>query len=170
MSITNAEAQELIDMPKKIIDHDSPCESYVLVPHDNTSERYSLHSLDGNISFMMQIHQHFEQFKISLHLQENDRYIQLYRIDFHSPHKNPDKYNEFVPEFMYPFAGKRLEENHVHLFVESYKPLAWAIPLNVYDFKAKEVIDGNSLGDAIEEFCGKINIVTKVDCERRLFL
>lgn len=157
-------------MPKKLIEHDNECESYVLVPHNHARDRYSLHSLDGNTSFMMQFRQHFDQFKISLHLQENEQYIQLYRIDFHSPHKNPDKCNEFVPEFMRPYAGERLDVNHVHLFVESYKNLAWAIPLNAYDFNAKEVTDGNSLGDAIEEFCAKINIVTKIECERRLFL
>lgn len=64
----------------------------------------------------------------------------------------------------------RIEENHVHLFVETYKPLAWAIPLNDYDFYTKDISDINTLIDVIQEFCSKINLVTRLDYEGRLLL
>lgn len=43
----------------------------------------------------------------------------------------------------------------MHIFVEGYKPLAWAIPLNDTDFPTKDLVNTSDLNDLIVNFAKK---------------
>jgi hypothetical protein len=98
--------------------------------------------------------------RISLHHQENNNIALLLRVDYNSGHKNPTDVNEYVPESAKAFAGKLLNESHVHINVVGYKDLAWAIPLSVTDMSFPLQIDSYSeYGAAIKEFMKAINLI-----------
>jgi hypothetical protein len=78
--------------------------------------------------------------KISLHHQDISTQNGLLRVDFNGRHLNPVDVIPTVPEIFKPFAGKWLDdyEGHIHYVVNGYKPLAWAIPLELDDFPVKK--------------------------------
>jgi len=100
--------------------------------------------------------------KISLHHQDNSTQNGLLRVDFNGRHFNPVEITETVPETFRPFAGQWLDgyAGHIHYVVNGYKPLAWAIPLEVDDFAVKELNGWEDYTRTLNAFFQKINLKT----------
>lgn len=100
--------------------------------------------------------------KISLHHQDNSTQNGLLRVDFNGRHFNPIEITETVPETFRPFAGQWLDgyAGHIHYVVNGYKPLAWAIPLEVDDFAVKELNGREDYTRTLNAFFQKINLKT----------
>ncbi|HVA98769.1 MAG TPA: hypothetical protein VNG53_07740 [Bacteroidia bacterium] len=100
-------------------------------------------------------------FKISLHNQEDNTKEGLMRIDYKGGHKNPEGINAFVPEVVKPYIGYFFQnEPHIHVYVEGFKDLAWAVPLSVYKFPVLDINNTEDFTSAINAFAKEINIVT----------
>ena len=101
-------------------------------------------------------------FKVSFHNQENNTKEGLIRIDYKGGHKNPETVTEFVPKNVKPFVGYFfLNEPHIHIYVEGFRDLAWAIPLSEYNFPVLEINNADDYSKAIIAFAKEINIVSK---------
>ena len=102
--------------------------------------------------------------KISLHHQDNSTQNGLLRIDFNGRHFNPVEIKETVPEIFRPFAGQWLDDysSHIHYVVNGYKPLAWAIPLEVDNFMVKELNGREDYIRTLKAFFQKINLKTAI--------
>jgi hypothetical protein len=100
--------------------------------------------------------------KISLHHQDQSTQNGLLRIDFRGRHYNPVEIIKTVPEIFRPFAGKWLDdyEGHIHYVVDGYRPLAWAIPLEIDDFPVKELRGKEDYIRTLYAFFLKINLKT----------
>ncbi|MCE6988488.1 DUF6978 family protein [Dyadobacter sp. CY323] len=110
-------------------------------------------------------------FKISLHHQENNLREGLMRVDYRGGHKNPETITELVPELIKPFVGYFfVSEPHIHVYVEGFKDLAWAIPLTAYHFPVLEINDGANFAAAIHAFSQEINIITPISIQNSLLL
>jgi len=98
-----------------------------------------------------------------LHHKEEDASIGLLRVDFNGRHKNPEIENDKVPNDFKPYAGKWIEESHIHYFIEGYKPLSWAMPLTAdATFPVKNFTNQNQIGSIIQTFIKKINLQTQL--------
>lgn len=157
--ITQALAKYLLELPKEIIKGDTNI--------DLLAEKIRLNLVspeDNDWEFLIEISNSKKKtFRISFHHQENNTNEGLLRIDYNSGHKNPEIVNEFVPEPLKKYAGYWFEnEPHIHLFVESYKDLAWAIPIKDYEaIKTKNIQSSEDYTNAIYEFASQTNIITK---------
>ena len=171
MALTNQEAQTLIELPKKFVQNGQSQDEYIIRLNDTPKNRFSLQSEDGNQIFLLNIEQSPKRhLKITLHFQENATFTGLFRIDYYGEHQNPEKANDQVPGFLRTYRGQYINCSHVHIYVEGYKPLAWAIPIEKYDFSIKDIIDFSSFEDAISVFCQRMNVISKYSVEGRLFL
>ena len=171
MTLTNEEAQALIDIPKKIMVDEQLQDEYIMRFSGRIHSRFDLVSDDGTQIFLLELRQGAQNhLKITLHFQENSKYIGLLRIDYSGSHRNPKNTTPEVPDVVLPFADAFIRESHVHFYVQGYKPLTWAVPLSVYDFDVKSISDMDSFVQAVQEFCRRINIITHCDIEGRLFL
>ncbi len=100
-------------------------------------------------------------FKISFHTQENNTKEGLMRVDYKGGHQNPISINESVPEIAKLFVGYFFQnEPHMHLHVEGFKDLAWAVPLTVYGFPVLNINNNDDFIDAIRAFTKEINIIS----------
>ncbi|MFN8306988.1 MAG: hypothetical protein U0T79_09455 [Ferruginibacter sp.] len=163
--ITSQQAQYLLDLPKHIIEDDSYIDRKSLSPNLPIDERiYMASKSDTDFTFFLDIWQSTkQQIKLTLHFQEEDSSIALLRVDFNGRHQNPQTLNANVPNIFHPYVGIMLETSHIHYFVESYKPLAWAIPLEIDDsFAVKEFSDTSQVGSIIQAFARKINLRTQL--------
>ncbi len=113
-------------------------------------------------SFLFEVTSHRKiTFKISLHHQEDNTKEGLMRVDYKGGHKNPEGINSFVPEVVKPYAGYFFQnEPHIHVYVEGFKDLAWAVPLSVYDFPVLEINNTDDFIRSINAFAKEINITT----------
>jgi hypothetical protein len=102
--------------------------------------------------------------KISLHHQDNSTQNGLLRVDYNSRHLNPAEITPKLPEIFRPFAGQWLDDfaGHIHYVVDGYKPLAWAIPLELDDFSVKELNDREDYKKTLNAFFQKINLKTAI--------
>lgn len=102
--------------------------------------------------------------KISLHHQDNSTQNGLLRIDYNGRHLNPVDIIQTVPEIFRPFAGQWLDDyaGHIHYVVDGYKPLAWAIPLELDDFPVKEINGREDYIQTLNAFFQKINLKTTI--------
>lgn len=117
---------------------------------------------DNNWEFSVDIiNNRKKSFKITLHHRENKNNYGLTRVDFNGGHTNPVDIIDSLPLFFHRYAGYEfVNESHIHIFVDGYRDLAWAIPLqNHTEFMQKEIIDTDSHLDAIKEFAKHINII-----------
>ncbi len=103
--------------------------------------------------------------KLSLYLQDRDSTVGLLRVDFNGWHKNPEEVNEFVPQSCRPFAGQLLESNHIHYYVQGYKPLAWAVPLDEDPFPIKDLKDLSQFIPIFQAFGQRINLVSTISVQ-----
>lgn len=128
---------------------------------------------DEDIAFMWQISQSPKNLiRLSLHCQDGDN-TGLIRVDYNSGHNNPEIAIDTLPEIFRPYIGKHFDdkEHHVHLFVEGYRQLEWALPLSDFDIEVKNVSEDSILGDmadAIVSFSKLINVKTNLMINRRL--
>lgn len=113
-------------------------------------------------SFLFEVTSHKKiTFKISLHNQEDNTKEGLMRVDYKGGHKNPEGINAFVPEIVKPYVGYFFQnEPHVHIYVEGFKDLAWAVPLSTYNFPILDISNTDDFRSAINAFAKEINIVT----------
>ena len=102
--------------------------------------------------------------KISLHHQDSSTQNGLLRVDFNSRHLNPANITSTVPEKFKPFAGLWLDDynGHIHYVVDGYKPLAWAIPLDIDDFPVKELVKREDYINTLKAFFDIINLKTSI--------
>lgn len=167
MTISNEQAETLIHLKKKIFQDDKVIDNLVIDQIFPLRLRYELVSNeDGDFSFLWEITQSSKSaFRISLHFQEDESKIGLFRVDYNSGHRNPETASDKLPQRFLPFVGKWFsnEESHVHYHVEGYKPLAWAVPIEDSEMTTKEIADTNTnekLSSAIQEFAKIINLET----------
>jgi hypothetical protein len=170
--ITTSQAQQLLGLPKYIVENDRCLNSKNYAPKVPIEDRiYMISNPPDEYNFLLDIWQSSKNhLKLTLHIQENDTEIGLLRIDFNSKHKNPEVINENVPELLKQYVGQWVDESHIHYYVEGYKPLAWAIPLKVDDsFPIKDFKNISHLGDVIQAFGKRINLLTKLIIQTNIF-
>lgn len=154
---SNELASKLMKLPKNILGGETTI---------NISDEKSRFTLSNNdepeYEFLFEITSHKKiTFKISFHNQENNTKEGLIRVDFKGGHKNPETISDFVPEKVKPYVGYFFQnEPHIHIYVEGFKDLAWAIPLKDYDFPVLEINNTDDFIKAINAFTKEINIVT----------
>jgi hypothetical protein len=154
---SNELAKKLINLPKQI---EGGTTTINLV---DEKTRLILNNPDEpEYSFLFEITSHKKiSFKISLHNQENNTKEGLIRLDYKGGHKNPESINVFVPEFVKPYVGYFFQnEPHIHIYIEGFKDLAWAVPLSEYHFPVLDVNNTDDFNKAINAFAKEINIVT----------
>ncbi|WP_185783020.1 DUF6978 family protein [Croceivirga lutea] len=164
--MTNQEAEYLMKLekvladPHQIIDLKDKKNRLELISHQD-SERNFWVEMTSNQKIIL---------KTSIHHLESNTYVGLLRIDFKGTHQNPSGIKDTLPEYLKPYAGKWFEPNdhHMHVFVEGYKPLAWAIPLADIDFPIKEINDASDLSDLITNFAGLINLKSQINIQQAI--
>jgi hypothetical protein len=92
------------------------------------------------------------------------------RIDFRGGHHNPLNIEDTLPKFLHQYAAKWFDptEPHMHIYVEGYKPLAWAIPLSETDFPFKEIKHQSDLSDLIFNFAKRIYLNSKLNIQQTI--
>lgn len=169
VNLTPDEVDSLLNMEKKIVIDDQMVKEYNILSKDGVSFRCNLQSLDGNEIFLLHVKQAFNRIKVNLHFQENNQYVGLLRVDYNDVHQNPMHATDNVPSIVKAYAGKLIEESHIHFCVNGYGSLKWAIPLSVSDFPIKNISNHVEMMEALDAFCKEINLTTKINYEGRLF-
>ena len=162
---SNELASKLLKLPKSIEG------GATTIDLSAEKSRFTLSNSDEpGYVFLLEISAHRKiMFKISLHNQENNTKEGLIRIDYKGGHKNPETINEFVPEFVKPFIGYFFSnEPHVHIYVEGFKDLAWAIPLTAYDFPVLDINNSEDYSKAIAAFAKEINIISPFNIQNAI--
>lgn len=170
--ITNQQAELMLSLPKYIVEGDTKLETKNFdQPVLWDSRFYVIGEHNGDVfEFLWVIWQSPKNtLKMSLHHQDEETKMGLFRVDFNSGHNNPQELTEKVPVKFHPFVGKHfsINEHHVHYHVEGYYSLAWAIPIANDDFPHKD-LSGKNIVEIVEEFGKTINLQTKLLINRRL--
>ncbi len=164
--LTNEEAKYLLGLDKSLTD------SNQIVDLSNKKNRLDLISYeDSDYNFWIEITSNQKIIlKSSIHHLESNSFIGLLRIDYKGGHHNPTVVKQKLPEYLKPYTDKWFEptEPHMHIFVEGYKPLAWAIPLTATDFPIKDISDPSDLNDLIVNFAKKINLNSKINIQQAI--
>jgi hypothetical protein len=162
---SNELANKMIKLPKTILGG----ETSIDLSREKTRLRL-VNAEEPDYEFLCEITSHRKiMFKISLHHQEDKTKEGLLRIDFKGGHKNPETLTEFVPENVRPYLGYYFEnEAHVHIYVEGYKDLAWAVPIADYNFPVKTINNTDDFIKAIQAFSQELNIVTPFTIQNTL--
>lgn len=163
--ITKTQVDYLLDLPKHIFEDEKYLERKNYMPSLPINDRiYMASKADDDFIFFLDIWQSSKnQLKMKLHYQEEEASIGLLRIDFNGRHHNPEIENDNVPDEFKPYAGKWIEESHIHYFIEGYKTLNWAIPLSIDEsFPIKTFTDSSQIGSIIQAFGKKINLKTQL--------
>jgi hypothetical protein len=169
---TNKQAQNLIDLPKKIVNNNKMLDMIEVNFVFPLQKRFHLLSESGQeFIFLFQIEQSKKNsIRLSLHLQEDETKIGLIRIDYNNGHKNPEKLKDTVPDKLKKYAGYSFsnEQHHIHYYVEGYNSLPWAIPLIDDSFEIKEIKTNSDITAVVNKFCLKINLITKLQINESL--
>jgi len=163
---TNDEAQALIETKKELKDSNQFID--LALPKNRV---YLIAPSEPDYEFFLEITSNQKiQFKISLHHQESYSNIGLVRLDFKGRHQNPASANSNLPDKFKPYIGRFFErdEPHIHFYVEGYKPLAWAMPLNRLEIKTQVVNDIVDFNEIIVDFSAVINIVSSLRIQQAL--
>ena len=158
---SNELARKLINLPKEI-------DGINTINLSDEKTRFTLvNNQEPDYLFILEITSNKKiTFKISLHHQEDITKEGLIRIDYKGGHKNPESLNQFVPEIVKPYVGYWFQnEPHIHVYVEGYRDLAWAIPLAKYNFPILSINDSADFMNAIYAFAKEINIVTPISIQ-----
>ena len=159
-------AEYLINLDKYIIQDGETTNSFLInieYPMDFRLQLSAPDDLDQNL--MVNIKESEKKtLKISLHHQDNSTQNGLLRIEYNTRHLNPAEITSSVPEVFKPFAGLWLDDyaGHIHYVVNGYKPLAWAIPLEVDNFPVKELTGREDYANTLKAFFDKINLKTNI--------
>jgi len=163
--ITQAQAEYLLGLPKLLTENGAYLQKKSYSPSLPIRDRLFMASeQDTDFTFFLEITQSNKQhLRLSLHFQEDETSVGMLRVDFNSRHRNPEEINEFVPEAFKPFAGQWVEGNHIHYYVQGFKPLAWAIPLQVDNsFAIKQFTNETQVSNIITTFGQKVNLQTQL--------
>ncbi len=164
--ITNEEAEYLLNLDKALSDPNQ------IIDLRNKKNRLDLFSHeDSEYNFWVEITSNQKIIlKTSIHHLESNSFIGLLRIDFKGGHHNPAVIKNTLPEYLKSYADRWFEptEPHMHVFVEGYKPLAWAIPLADTDFPIKEINDTSDLNYLITNFAKKINLNSQINIQQAI--
>jgi hypothetical protein len=164
--LTAVEVNDLIGLEKKVFHNNTFHTTFGLRGAAPIRERLILKSeTEDEWIFLWSIEQSAKNLlKLTLHLQENKDYIPLLRIDFNGIHENPPEANSNVPADIAGFANKRFEYStpHIHIFVDGYKPLAWARPLDTNQFSVKEIKNQTDIYHSIIAFGKIVNLSTNL--------
>jgi len=159
-------AEYLIGLDKYIVQNGEIADTFLLDIQFPMSIRLALSApddLDQNLLVNIKESEK-KSLKISLHHQDNSTQNGLLRVDFNGRHFNPVDIIDTVPETFRPFAGQWLDDysGHIHYVVNGYRPLAWAIPLEVDDFTVKELNGREDYTRTLNAFFQKINLKTVI--------
>lgn len=159
-------AEYLIGLDKYVVQNDEITNAFLLDIQFPMSFRLTLSApddLDHNLLIDIKESEK-KSLKISLHHQDNSTQNGLLRIDYNGRHLNPVDIIQTVPEIFRPFAGQWLDDyaGHIHYVVDGYKPLAWAIPLELDDFPVKEINGREDYAQTLSAFFQKINLKTTI--------
>ena len=163
---TNKEIEYLLNLDKRL---ENPTQAVDLSDDKNTLELYS--PKDNEYKFRVDISTNKKIIlKASLHHMESNSYSGLLRIDFKGRHTNPPNANENVPQNVAIYAGKHfnIDEPHMHVYIEGYKALVWAIPLSDTNFETKEIKEHGDLSELIYNFAKEINLTSKFEIQTGL--
>ncbi|WP_418497558.1 DUF6978 family protein [Flagellimonas sp.] len=164
--LTNQEAKYLLDLekvlndPTQIIDLRNKKNRLELISHEDPDYQFWL-EITTNQKIIL---------KTSIHHLESNSFIGLLRIDYKGGHHNPVDVKDTVPENLRQYADKWFAptEPHMHIYVEGYKPLAWAIPLVETDFEIQDITDQSDLTDLIFNFASRINLKSQIEIQQAL--
>lgn len=162
--LTNEEAIYLLGL-KKMLTNDKE----III--GNRKTRLDLVAIeDRNVKFWIELTRNEKiLLKTSIHHLETNHYTGLLRIDYKGSHKNPDIVTDKVPDIVLPYIGEYITEPHIHIYVEGYKPLVWAIPLRKYDFEIKTLDSLHDVNQLLIKFAEKINLEITQKIETQLF-
>ncbi len=159
---SQAQAAYLLALEKYLFDQGGRIENFTYAPSLPIDDRFRLGSDEGYF-FLFRVWQSAKNhLKLTLHLQDRDSTVGLLRVDFNGRHKNPEEVNEFVPQSCRPFAGQWLETSHIHYYVQGYKPLVWAVPLDKDPFPIKDFRDLSQFISIFQAFGQRINLVSTI--------
>lgn len=164
--LTNEEAKYLLELEKVLV---NPNQTIDLKNKKNRIELIS--HQDSDYAFWIEITTNQKIIlKTSIHHLESNSYVGLLRIDYKGGHHNPENIKKTLPDFLEKYADKWFEPNepHMHIYVEGYKPLAWAIPLADIDFPIKEINQSSDLSDLIFNFARRINLKSIINIQHAL--
>lgn len=151
--LTNEEAVYLLGL-KKVLENDKD-----IIIESRKTRLNLVASEDKNWRFWVEMTRNDKIIlKTSIHHLETNHYTGLLRVDYKGSHKNPDIITDKVPQEALPYAGAYITEPHIHIYVEGYKPLAWAIPLSDYDFEVKTLDNLHDANQLLVKFAEKINL------------
>jgi len=160
MFITQAEADKLIEMPKKAVD----ANQYEF-PLYGESLSMPLVSLDRREHFLVDVNR-----KGSVRLARctyQERYIDviiLVRLEIDGPpHTNPDV-SEVPLAYLEPYNGLTISCPHLHLYVEEYMD-RWAVPA-----PGEYFVKIGDLYDTLYDFFRYCNIIEPPNLPKRLFI
>ena len=167
-------AEYLIGLDKYIIQGGGIANSFQMnieYPMDFRLQLTAPDDLDQNLMVAIRESEK-KSLKITLHHQDNSTQNGLLRIDYNARHLNPADITPSVPEKFKPFAGLLLDEyaGHIHYVVNDYKPLAWAIPLEVDAFPIKQLTAQKDYKDILQAFFDKINLRTTITYNHQMRL
>ena len=167
-------AEYLLGLDKYVVQNGDTVENYFLDIQYPMSFRLTLSApddLDQNLLVDIKESEK-KSLKISLHHQDNSTQNGLLRVDYYSRHLNPVDVLDTVPEIFRPFAGQWLDDyaGHIHYVVDGYKPLAWAIPLELDDFPIKKLNGREDYTNTLNAFFLKINLKTAIRFNHQLRL
>lgn len=159
-------AEYLIGLDKYIVENGKLADAYLLDIQFPMSFRLTLTTpddLDQNLLVDIKESEK-KSLKISLHHQDNSTQNGVLRVDYNGRHLNPVDIIPTLPEVFRPFAGQWLDNcaGHIHYVVNGYKPLAWAIPLEIDEFPVKELNGREDYSRTLSAFFQKINLKTNV--------
>lgn len=165
-------AEYLIGLDKYVVQNGEVVSTFLLDIQFPMSFRLTLSApddLDQNLLVDIKESEK-KSFKISLHHQDNSTQNGLLRVDYNGRHLNPVDIIQTVPEIFRPFAGKWLDDyaGHIHYVVDGYKPLAWAIPLELDDFPVKELNGREDYTRTLNAFFQKINLKTAITFNQQM--
>jgi hypothetical protein len=165
-------AEYLIGLDKYVIQNGEIRENYFLDIQYPMSFRLTLSApddLDQNLLVDIKESEK-KSLKISLHHQDNSTQNGLLRVDYYARHLNPVEVIDTVPEKFKPYAGQWLDgyTGHIHYVVDGYKPLAWAIPLELDDFPVKELNGSEDYRKTLNAFFQKINLKTVIQFNHQM--
>ena len=164
--LTNQEAKYLLDLEKVLT---NPNQTIDLSKKKNRLELIS--HQDSDYEFWVEITTNQKIIlKTSVHHLESNSFVGLLRIDFKGGHHNPANILPTLPDYLKPYADKWFDptESHIHIYVEGYKNLAWAIPLSDSDFPIKYITQASDLSDLIFNFARRINLKSIINIQQAI--
>ncbi|GAB3711606.1 DUF6978 family protein [Flavobacterium koreense] len=164
--LTNEEAKYLLKLEKVLFDPNQ------VIDLRNKKNRLDLIShQDNDYKFWLEITSNSKIIlKTSIHHLESNSFIGLLRVDFNGRHQNPFGISETLPLYLRQYEGKffNIDEPHLHVYVEGYKPLSWAVPIKETNFETTEINEISDLTNLIVNFAKEINLNSKLHIQQTI--